>query len=229
MPPDGSAPASIMIDSVDSLIHSLRRSGLIDPAQLNEAKTRLSQGVRDPQLLARRLADRGWLTPYQIERIFEGRDEELVVGRFRILSLLGEGGLCQVYKAYDTGNRWVAALKVVHPHLREQPEVLQQLRQEVGVMARLSHPNFVKVLQAPSDEASYSFAMEFVDGLDLSRVLQQTGPLPMAQACDYVRQAARGLQYAFEQGLVHRDIKPANLIVTFQGDRIKILDIGLAR
>jgi eukaryotic-like serine/threonine-protein kinase len=218
-----------MIDSVATLLHVLRRSRLLDPSQLNEVKANVAQDCEDPELVARRLADLGWLTPYQIGRIFEGTDQELVVGRYRILSLLGEGGLCQVFRAWDTGNRWVVALKVVHLHLRTQQEVLQQLRQEVEVMARLSHPNFIKVLQAPTDEASYYFAMEFIDGLDLAKVLQQTGPLPMAQACDYVRQVARGLQYAYEQGLVHRDIKPANLIVSYKGDHVRILDIGLAR
>jgi eukaryotic-like serine/threonine-protein kinase len=218
-----------MIDSVPAFLHALRTSRLLDPSQLNEVKGKIAPAVRNPEALAERLVRRGWLTAYQVERLFEGTDDDLVVGRYRILELLGEGGLCQVFKAWDTGNRWIVALKVVHAGLRTQPEVLAQLRQEVEVMARLDHPNFIKVLQAPTDEASYYFAMEYVDGIDLSKVLKHTGPLPMAQVCDYVRQAARGLQFAYEQGLVHRDVKPANLVVTYEGDHVRILDIGLAR
>ena len=73
--------------------------------------------------------------------------------------------------------------------------------------------------------------MEHVEGLDLAKMVQARGPLPVAQACSYVHQAALGLQHAHERGMVHRDIKPSNLMLTRQGDRalIKVLDLGLAK
>src|SRR5262249_5306707 len=76
---------------------------------------------------------------------------------------------------------------------------------------------------------THLLVMEFVAGTDLSKIVKNNGPLPVAQACEYIRQVALGLQHAFERGLVHRDIKPSNLFVTQDGARVKILDFGLAR
>jgi serine/threonine protein kinase len=118
---------------------------------------------------------------------------------------------------------------VLHADLRANEEILDQFRQEREVLARLSHPAFVQVFPDNEGGARHSFVMEFVPGLDLQKWLQRAGPLPVGQACDYVRQAALGLQYAYEQGLVHRDIKPANLFVHSAGDQLRILDIGLVR
>src|SRR5207247_1772048 len=75
---------------------------------------------------------------------------------------------------------------------------------------------------------THFFAMEYVQGTDLAKLLQESGPLPIEQACDYVRQAALGLQHAYERRLVHRDIKPSNLLLTAKG-LVKVLDMGLAR
>src|SRR6185295_15822743 len=76
---------------------------------------------------------------------------------------------------------------------------------------------------------SHYLAMEHVEGMDLGRMVQQCGPLPVLQACEYVRQAALGLQYAHESGLVHRDIKPQNLFMSSREGLIKLMDLGLAR
>src|SRR5262249_50621487 len=123
---------------------------------------------------------------------------------------------------------------------------------EIEVISRISHPNIVHAFDAGSIGGNLVLAMELVDGVDLDRRVKLSGPLPIAEACAYIQQAARGLQYAHEQGLGHRDIKPSNLLLSVvrrppsaapgvaqpaasNGQRavddgqIKILDLGLAR
>src|SRR5262249_54333549 len=94
-----------------------------------------------------------------------------------------------------------------------------------------AHPNIVAVYDADEVAGTHFFAMEYVEGTDLAKLVKQNGPLPVAVACDYVRQAALGLQHAHEQGLVHRDIKPSNLLLAGKagGGVVKVLDMGLAR
>jgi serine/threonine protein kinase len=216
-------------DSVLGLLQLIRRSRLLHTAQLNEIKARWLPELADAQGLAERLVRRGWLTRYQVELLLEGRDQELRLGPYHVLSLLGEGALGQVFRARHAERRCIVALKVLRPELRDDPEVLQQFWQERMVLARLTHPAFVRALEPDPDGTQYYFAMEYVDGIDLAKLLERAGTLPAAQACDYVRQAAVGLQYAYENGLVHRDVKPANLLVSFATGRVCILDIGSAR
>ena len=90
---------------------------------------------------------------------------------------------------------------------------MRRFRREAQAAARLSHPNIVLVYECDQDGDTHFLAMEYVPGVTLQRLVEQSGPLPVGQACDLVRQAALGLQHASEQGLVHRDIKPSNLMV----------------
>jgi serine/threonine protein kinase len=218
-----------MIDSGSALLQLIRRSRLLQPAQLNEIKLQWQPDRIDSEALADRLVRRGWLTPYQVEQLFEGQGEALVLGRFHLQKLVGEGALGEVFQALDRGCRRVVALKVLRPELREDPEVLEQFWQEHQVLASLDHPAFVQAFDGDGDGPQFYFAMEYVDGIDLGRLLQLAGPLPVAAACDYVRQAALGLQYAFEQGLVHRDVKPSNLLAAYATGQMRVLDIGSAR
>ena len=107
--------------------------------------------------------------------------------------------------------------------------MVERFRREVKSAARLaSHPNIVAAYDAEQAGETHMLVMEFIEGTDLARVVDRRGPLPVGEACEYVRQAALGLQHAFEDGMVHRDIKPQNLMRTTRG-QIKILDFGLAR
>lgn len=218
-----------MIDSVLSFLQALRRSRLLNPAQLNELKAKVFPAARDANELAELLVQRNVLTPFQVEALFEGREDELVVGPYQLQALVGEGGICQVFKARHNDTDEIVALKILRPELRGRPESLVELKKEMQVLAGLDHPRFVKALDVDLDSDRFWFAMELVEGIDLKKLLELTGPLPIGQASDYIRQAAQGLQYAFEKGLVHRDIKPANLLVAFDDERVRILDIGLAR
>src|SRR5207244_2721135 len=123
-------------------------------------------------------------------------------------------GMGFVYKARQLGLNRLVALKVIRKEPLARRSTLRRFRREAEATARLLDPHVVAIYQANQVNDTYFLAMEYVDGIDLQRLIEQTGPLPVARACDYIRQAAQGLQHAFEQQLVHRDIKPANLIVT---------------
>jgi hypothetical protein len=148
--------------------------------------------------------------------------------RYRVECLLGAGGMGAVYRAYHRHMQRPVALKVINPALLTRPAVVERFTREVLAAARLSHPNIVIAFDADQAGGTHFLVMEFVEGTDLGRLIQESGPLPVDRACDYVRQAALGLQHAFEQGMVHRDLKPHNLMLTPDG-RIKILDFGTAR
>lgn len=216
-------------DSVAAFLQSIRRSGLLSTAQLNDLKTRIALTFTDAQALAAKLVERHWLTEYQAEQLLEGHDDELVFGPYIALTLLGEGGLSRVLRAYHSQTQETVAIKVLHPELRGNQEVRAQFRQEMLALAQLDHPNFIKAYDIDPTGARHWFTMEIVEGIDLQKLVQSSGRLAVSQACDYIRQAAMGLQYAYEHGLVHRDVKPANLLVALKDHRLRILDIGLAR
>src|SRR5262245_20239543 len=148
--------------------------------------------------------------------------------RYRLLGLLGSGGMGMVFKAEHRLMGRPVALKLIHRHLLERPAAVERFQREARAAARLGHPNIVTAHDAEQAGAAQFLVMEYVEGETLDRVVERSGPLSVAQACDYVRQAALGLQHAHERGMVHRDLKPANLIVTAAG-QVKILDFGLAQ
>ncbi len=149
--------------------------------------------------------------------------------RYRVVRLLGQGGMGAVYLAEHRHMERPVALKVISPDLVGNPDAVRRFRQEVTAAARLSpHPNVVAVYDADQVGDLHFLVMEYVEGQSLADYLRVRGPLPAAEACDYVRQAALGLQHAADQGMVHRDVKPHNLMRTPQG-QIKVLDFGLAR
>jgi serine/threonine protein kinase len=148
--------------------------------------------------------------------------------RYRILEVLGAGGMGVVYKAIHRLMERVVAVKVIDRRLTGRPDFVARFRREVKAAARLSHPNIVTAYDADQAGETHFLVMEYVAGTSLDREVERRGPLPVREACDLVRQAALGLQYAHERGTVHRDIKPHNLLLT-PGGQVKILDFGLAR
>ena len=147
--------------------------------------------------------------------------------RYEVVSLVGKGGMGRVYQARHRMMDRSVALKVINREWILKPEVIDRFHREVKTAASLDHPNIVTSHDAEQAEDLHFLVMEFVDGVDLSDTVKQRGPLPIAEACDFIRQAAEGLQYAHDRGMVHRDIKPHNLMVT-RDKVVKILDFGLA-
>jgi tRNA A-37 threonylcarbamoyl transferase component Bud32 len=148
--------------------------------------------------------------------------------KFKVLRPLGQGGMAAVFLAEHRVMERPVAIKVVNRALLDQPDALQRFFAEVRAAARLSHPNIVAAYDAEPAGDLHLLVMEYVEGVNLAEYLAQKGPLLVALACHFIRQAALGLQHAHEQGMVHRDVKPQNLMLTRKG-QIKILDFGLAR
>jgi serine/threonine protein kinase len=148
--------------------------------------------------------------------------------RFRIVRELGRGGMGVVYQAEPRLMERPVAIKVINPSLLANPDALERFRREVKAAAQLAHPHIVAAYDAEQAGDLHLLVMEYIEGSSLAQVLERRGQLPLVHACHYARQAALGLQHAFERGMVHRDIKPQNLMLTPQGI-IKILDFGLAR
>jgi serine/threonine-protein kinase len=227
--------------SVNDLVQTLRQ--LLKPAQLSELTDTLASGSTDPNALVKDLCRRGWLTPFQARQLLLGKGPALLFGPYLILDLLGAGGRGQVFKALHRTMGRMVALKVLRKDLLADDEAIQRFFREVEVISQLSHPAIVHAYDADAVGSTYYLAMEFVDGTDLERLVKDSGRLPAVQACDFIRQAALGLHYAHERGLVHRDIKPSNLLVTggtanrgtgshhsqLATPQVKILDLGLAR
>ena len=147
--------------------------------------------------------------------------------RYAIESLVGRGGMGRVYKARHRMMDRVVAVKVIHREWVQRQEAIDRFRREVKTAASLNHRNIVSAYDAEQVQDLHILVMEYVDGVDLAQTVKRGGPLPVSVACDYILQAAEGLQHAHDLGMVHRDIKPHNLIVT-RGKVVKILDFGLA-
>src|SRR5947209_9294052 len=230
------------LDSVDNLLAVLRRTQLLAPEQVDEVARELVPHYADPEALGEYLVSVDWLTTYQLQMLLAEQWDELTVGPYQVLDRLGEGGVSEVFKAWDTVRGRVVALKVLRQHLVSRPDAVRQFQRELQAITRLSHPNIIKTYDADQVGTVHYLAMECVEGMDLDKFVRRVGPLPLDQACDYIRQVAQGLQHAHQLGLVHRDIKPANLFLihpplpgaTPPGRRppdpiLKILDWGLAR
>jgi serine/threonine protein kinase len=148
---------------------------------------------------------------------------------YEIVRELGRGGMGVVYLVHNRLMGRHEAIKVISRQLMERPIVLDRFLREIRSVAKLRHPNVVAAYSATRIGESIVYAMEYVEGLDLARLVKTKGPLPVTHACYFTYQAALGLQHAHEQGIVHRDIKPGNLILSRTGERatVKILDFGL--
>ncbi len=155
----------------------------------------------------------------------------LLVPGYEVLGELGRGGMGVVYLARNVLMDRREVLKVVNKALLDKPGVMERFLREIRSAAMLRHNNVVQAYSAVQAGELLLFAMEYVEGEDLDKVVQRQGPLPVPYACHYVSQAAMGLQHAHEQGMVHRDVKPQNLMLCLQKKKhiVKVLDFGLAK
>jgi serine/threonine-protein kinase len=219
----------------ETFLAHLRRSELLTPEQFAEVTKTLPDTHRG-RLVARLLVQQGVLTRFQAEMLLAGRTNGFQLGQYRILAPLGRGGMGRVFQALHLTMNRIVALKLVAPQLVKTEVGRRLFAREVRAAARLVHPNIVTAYDANQIGDRLYLIMEYVDGPNLEELVRERGPLDIGLACEFIRQAALGLQHAFEMGMVHRDIKPANLLVQRAGGRagqhscvVKILDFGLAR
>src|SRR5689334_11930175 len=204
-------------EKLAAFVEAVRASGLLPAGEVAALAEAAAAPAADAEALVGDLVKRGYLTAYQVRRLWKGRGEELFLNQYVLLDRLGEGGMGEVFRARHATLDREVALKVMRKEKLAKPESVRRFRREIRAAATLAHENVVMAYDADQSGDVHFFAMEFVDGTTLERLVEDRGPLPVAEACEYVRQAALGLQHAFEKGLTHRDIKPANLLVDKTG------------
>src|SRR6202051_1729036 len=143
-------------------------------------------------------------------RFLPGR---LVASRYRIIALLGKGGMGEVYRADDLTLGQAVALKFLPAHLARDPDRLTRFRKEVATARKVSHPNVCRVYDIAEHDGQPFLSMEFVDGEDLSSVLKRLRRVPVEKGVEVARQFCSALAAVHDQGLLHRDLKPANVML----------------
>jgi hypothetical protein len=171
-------------------------------------------------------------TMVMVEQASRRSDEQfapgtIVAGRYRIASILGAGGMGEVYRADDTKLGQTVALKFLPARLERDPTLLGRLHDEVRLGRQIAHPNVCHLYDIVESDGAHFVAMEYVDGEDLSRLLRRIGRLASDKAVDFARGIAAGLAAAHAKGILHRDLKPANIMIDSRGDA-RIMDFGLA-
>jgi serine/threonine protein kinase len=177
------------------------------------------EGMKPPQAGGQ---DSGMAVP---ESKWKGRQ----IKRFKLLNEIGEGAMGRVFLAEDTVLSRHVALKLLPARRRDgsRHERTDRLIREARSAARLEHPNVVTVYEIDELGGAYYIAMELVEGGNLERLVQLSGPMEIERACQLAAEAAEALAHAHERGVIHRDVKPANLLLTRSG-RCKVADFGLA-
>jgi serine/threonine protein kinase len=168
----------------------------------------------------RRRSDSGALSYKQMV----GRE----IGNYRIVEIIGAGGMGVVYKAIDTNLDRMVAVKALSPEFSGNPALLDRFRGEARAQAQLNHPNLATLYAFLVQEDVAYMVMEYVDGETFHAMVAQRGPIPAAEAIPLFRQALAGIGHAHSQGIVHRDIKPSNIMLNRAGV-VKVMDFGLAK
>jgi serine/threonine-protein kinase len=201
-------------------------------AEITTAVAELKGGLPPGEALtgekiAEHLVKRGTITRWQADQLLQGRYRGFFLKNYKLLSLLGSGGMSNVYVAEHLllGRR--VAIKVLPLSRVKDRAYLERFYQEARAAARVDHPNIVRAYDVENEGDVHFLVMEYVPGCDLATLVKREGPLDYCRAAEYIRQAAVGLEAAHRAGLVHRDIKPGNLLVD-QNNVVKILDLGLA-
>lgn len=152
---------------------------------------------------------------------------QMLAGRYRIIGLLGRGGMGDVYRADDVELGQAVALKFLGRMYSDRPDMLERFRAEVRNARGVSHPNVCRVYDIGEVEGQTFLSMEYVDGEDLGSLLKRIGRLPRTKADEVARQLCAGLAAAHDRGVIHRDLKPSNIMIDGEG-HVRIADFGLA-
>ena len=215
--------------STHDLVRELHTLGLLSPQQTERFAE--SEDARETaHECAARLVEAGLLTWYQAEQLLAGKGRHLVIGPYVLLERLGHGGMGHVYKAEHRLMKRVVALKIAGRVRagQDDSDAASRFRREVEAVGRLRHPGIVTAYDAGEVRGRLYLTMEYIEGIDLERLVRESGPLSVDLACEIVRQTAEALHHTHERGLIHRDIKPSNLMLAAPGVTVKLLDLGLA-
>ena len=204
-------------------------SGLMSPEQVSTT-VEAHRGKKASEL-AEFLVAQGTITEWQSRKLLLGKHRGFQLGGFQLRSHLARGGMSTLYVAREEATGTDRALKVLPPAKAGEASYLPRFMREARLASELNHGNIMRVLDVVchhdhGQDVNF-MVMELLHGRDLFNEVSERGPLPALEAAEIFRQAAVGLQYAHDRGLVHRDVKPGNLFLTVDGV-VKIVDLGLA-
>jgi serine/threonine protein kinase len=216
--------------SVNEFLELVHKSGLVDPAALQQflRNVRAAANVpTTPRDLAALFVRDQLLTDFQVEQFLLGKWRGFRVGEYIVLRPIGAGGMASVYLCERPGDRKKVAVKVLPKERAEDSEIRKRFQREGRTVSTLDHPNIIRAFEMGLDEKRHFLVMEYIDGPNLDQYVKKHGVPEIPKACDIIRQAAVGLEHIDFMDLIHRDIKPANLLIDAAG-HVKIFDMGLA-
>jgi serine/threonine protein kinase len=221
------------VEAASDFVALLKKSKLLPPHAFDQALNECNlMDMLTPQDVADALVARQMLTRYQADRLLNGKRRGYFVDEYKILEILGSGGMGYLYAAEDPETNFQVALKILSERFRNDKGMISRFQLEAEAGLKLNHPNILRTRAIRRTEDIYGtiyyMVMELVKGVSLYELLAiRRKTLPWQQASDVIYQAAKGLHYAHQKGLVHRDVKPENLLIRTDG-AVKVLDFGLA-
>lgn len=216
--------------TIDDLVSLLESSRLLDASQLQAVRQKLPSSP-DPTVTPARvlqvLVQKGALTKFQAEQLLQGRHKGFFVKQYKILDQVGIGGMARVFLAEHTIMRRKVALKILPKSKCADPASLARFQREARAIAAINHPNVIRAYDISQEGDFFFIVLEYAEGQTIAQFVEAHGAIPWPQACDYLYQAASGIEHLSACGIVHRDVKPANIIIEKSGT-IKLCDLGLA-
>jgi hypothetical protein len=226
---DGNLGNMANLDAV-ALADKALRLGLLKLDQLQQGWDEIGQrgGEAEPLVLA--LERKGFLTPWQSQKLMKDDPDGYFLGGYRILYKIASGSFGRVYRADDPNTGTVVAIKVLRRKWSDDPHQTDLFEREGKVGMALRHPNIVEILAVNRDLVSHQYyiVMEFVEGGNLRDILAIRKKLEAAEALRFLEDAASALAYAFSHGISHRDMKLTNILISSHGGQAKLVDFGLA-
>src|SRR5437588_223825 len=206
------------------------RCGLVSEEQLIEAYEEVDPRGADPEPLLRFLERKGYLSPWQSQKLLKGDTDGYYLGGYRLLYKIRSGSFGRVYRAEDPRTGRVVAIKVLRRRWSEDPQRIELFEREGRVGLTLRHAGIVEILTVNHDVPSgqWYIVMEFVEGGNLRDILAIRKKLSPPEALKLLEDAARGLAHAYARGVTHRDVKLTNILISSQGTA-KLVDFGLAK
>lgn len=217
--------------SIQELIKNLTESGLLSDDEIGTIHDSISsrENIRSAESFARELVRQNHLTKLQAAAVLKGKTKNLVFGEYIVLEKIGSGGMGQVFKAKHKPTGKLVAVKVLSADAVKNRRLIERFKKEARAVARLKHPNIVRAYEAGKINRIRYLVMEYVEGENMLARVKRKGPLHVDECVRCVLEAARGLDYAHQKGIIHRDIKPSNLLRDRTSGRVRVLDMGLAR
>lgn len=240
---------SLTSADIEKFVEVLKQSGLLNESAINERYQEFTTAIEEsadqnaagstadlseeftPEAFASYLVDQGCITSWHASKLLKGKHKGFFLGKYKLLRLLGKGGMSSVYLAEHVNMKRQCAVKVLPYKLVSDSSYLARFYREAQAVAALDDPNIVRAYdvdhQTDGDMEIHFLVMEYVAGMNFYELVKTQGPLTPALAAEYIRQGALGLEHAHQAGMVHRDIKPGNFLIDKNGT-VKLMDLGLA-